>query len=247
MSNDRKLNDDQQQKLKILSGLELLDAVLIYAYAFWCEDTLANTPILVNWQSLGPLAKFNRSKWDQLYESNNDTAFGSLQSLAMLLDGLISIQISSIESNNIYHKCLKLQKTRESLSLEEYGRKSTEVVEKSIEYHHKNERGQLMIMKSTQKFPSTALKTRFPQAWAKGVNNKRVKFSEFSPEHINVDDGLSDNNGCFAYPLLEGGFNSRWWPHLVLFGRSILDEFSDMNDIQSFYKSKSRGYDKLKS
>lgn len=45
-----------------LALLQQMDAVLLYVYAFWCDDQAAKTCVVQNWQSIFGLLAFVKSR-----------------------------------------------------------------------------------------------------------------------------------------------------------------------------------------
>ncbi|EIM23196.1 hypothetical protein WALSEDRAFT_59485 [Wallemia mellicola CBS 633.66] len=277
-----KATGDESDYLRVLAACELLDAVLMYAYAFWCEDRINGT-LLQNWNSLEPLAKFSRSKCDSLTVNSlvNRTLIDQLQGLALMLYGLVLFQISTIESTQSYHKSLKLQKAPSS-DVNEMQQRTNELLVRNIENHKRKDKAAEMLDKSRLKFPSYNLRVKFPRTWARAVGGmietendddseeyeelendaqraselgvsshlvQRVKIGTVDGERLDPDNILGpggSSGGGFAWPLLEGGFSHDWWPHIVVFSRSILDEFGQIVRLHDFHTGDKRGYDKLK-
>lgn len=271
-------SSDEGEKVKLLAGCELLDAVLMYAYGFWCEDR-TSVPNIQNWQSLEPLAKFSRSKWDALVGVRcvDPTLLAHMQGLALFVYALVLLQISAIETTQLYHKSIKLQKTASGDSSDTATR-TAELLGKNIENHKRKDRAREILDRAIAKFPSINLKIKFPRTWARAVGGylddseeeseelgddrqraaslgvmcdtvKRVKFADCPSESLDPDSVLGaggHGGGGFAWPLLEGGFAHDWWPHIVVYARSILDEFGQTVRLDDLQSAAGRGYIKLK-
>ncbi|TIA76199.1 hypothetical protein E3P91_00101 [Wallemia ichthyophaga] len=283
--------------LKILASCELVDAVLMYVYGFWCEDR-SSVPNIQNWHSLEPLAKFARSKWDALADPDTQTQchphslppqlLAHMQGLALLVYALVLFQIATIDATQLFHKSIKLQRTGGDTMAE----LATQLLAKSIENHKRKEKAKEILDKAINKFPSTSLKLKFPRTWARAVGGylggsesasasgnegespedseemrydrdraaslgvkcdsiRRVKMGDKDTPSESLDPdsvlGIGGHaGGGFAWPLLEGGFAHEWWPHVVVFARSVLDEFAQTVRLDEFQTAAKRGYVKLK-
>lgn len=283
--------------LKILASCELVDAVLMYVYGFWCEDR-SSVPNIQNWHSLEPLAKFARSKWDALADPDTQTQchphslppqlLAHMQGLALLVYALVLFQIATIDATQLFHKSIKLQRTGGDTMAE----LATQLLAKSIENHKRKEKAKEILDKAIDKFPSTSLKLKFPRTWARAVGGylggsesasasgnegespedseemrydrdraaslgvkcdsiRRVKMGDKDTPSESLDPdsvlGIGGHaGGGFAWPLLEGGFAHEWWPHVVVFARSVLDEFAQTVRLDEFQTAAKRGYVKLK-
>lgn len=49
----------------VLAVVLQMDAVLLYVYAFWCDDTAAKNCLAQNWQSIFGLLSFVKSRADK--------------------------------------------------------------------------------------------------------------------------------------------------------------------------------------
>lgn len=220
-SKERLADDDDagsSRKSRLTALYEQTEAILCFAYAFWCEDQASAPPrscITANWSSLLGLLHYNREKHDK----HGHTVFAGL---CRFLEALVLQHLANHEKRFVQE-----QLTNMAAAEQDGDQLPSSLPQLSASMNKAlvdEDASRQLFVQARGMLSSEVLSEHFPDVWTASTRLRSTP-----PKAKDVDPSSVDPSGRPSSDPLQAQWawpmdSTISFPHVVCFGRALLRE-----------------------